>query len=183
MIKFKKLSEKAVMPVRATNGSAGYDLTCTYVTTEISECGQLVLVYHTDLALEIPEGFAGFLFPRSSVSKKSLRLCNSVGVIDSDYRGEVTGKFVVTTDVIPALYKEGERFAQLVILPVVNEEFVEAEELSETERGDGGYGSTDMAQSAPVEPNGSPEEKSELINQEATNEGSGGAENSPEQAE
>lgn len=181
-IKFKRLSEKAVQPIRATVGSAGFDLTSTHVTTEVSECGQLILVYHTDLAVEIPEGYMGLVFPRSSISKKSMRLCNSVGVIDSDYRGEITCKFTVTTDVIPSLYKEGERCAQLVIVPFMAADFIEAEELSETERGDGGYGSTDK-QSAPNAPVGSSEDKSELINQEGAPEGSGGEENIPEQAQ
>lgn len=143
MMKFKKLDPRAVAPVRATKDSAGFDLTATRITTEINECGQLILVYHTDLALEIPNGYVGLLFPRSSIFKKSLRMCNSVGVIDSDYRGEVTAKFVSTTDVVPAVYKEGERFAQLVIVPVlVDEEFTESDTLADTVRGEGGYGST-----------------------------------------
>ena len=123
------------------------------------------------------------MFPRSSISKKSLRLCNSVGVIDSDYRGEIMGKFIVTTDVIPSLYREGERFAQLVIMPVAIAEFIEAEELSKTDRGEDGFGSTDKEQSAPNTPDGFPEEKSELTNQEEVNEGSGEATNGLEQAE
>lgn len=181
-IKFKRLSEKAVVPIRTTVGSAGFDLTSTHVTTEVSECGQLILVYHTDIAVEIPEGYMGLVFPRSSIYKKSMRLCNCVGIIDSDYRGEINEKFIVTTDVIPSLYREGERFAQLVIVPFVAAEFVEAEELSETERGENGYGSTNE-QSAPNVPAGSPEDKSELINQEETSTGSGGEENIPEQAQ
>lgn len=184
-IKFKRLSEKAVQPIRATVGSAGYDLTSTHVTTEVSECGQLILVYHTDIAVEIPEGYMGLVFPRSSISKKSLRMCNSVGVVDSDYRGEITCKFIVTTDVIPSLYKEGERFAQLIIVPFAAAEFTEAEELSNTGRGEDGYGSTgaEKLQSAPDASAGSSEDKSELINQESEPEGSGGEENIPEQAQ
>ena len=171
------------MPVQATKGSAGFDLTATRITTELNECGQLVLVYHTDIAVEIPEGYEGQLRPRSSISKKSLRLCNAPGTIDSDYRGEITGKFISTTDVIPAVYKEGERFAQLVIAPVANNiEFIEVEELSSTDRGDGGYGSTGNLeiQSAPTG-SGSHEENPD-INQTATG-GSGGASNGPEQAQ
>lgn len=142
-LKFKKLSDKAVLPVKKTSGSAGMDLTATSITTEINECGQLVLVYHTDIAVEIPEGYVGLLFPRSSIYKKSLAQTNSVGVIDSDYRGEIMAKFKTTTDVVPAVYKEGETFCQLVIVPNPEFEIVEAEELTETERGEGGYGSTD----------------------------------------
>lgn len=142
IIKFKRLSEKAVQPSRATSGSAGYDLTCSRITTELNECGQVVLVYHTDLALEIPEGYEAQLRTRSSISKKSLRLCTGMSTIDSDYRGEISAKFIVTTDVVPSIYKEGERFAQLVIAKVESPEFQEADELSETDRGTGGFGST-----------------------------------------
>lgn len=141
-LKFKKLSEKAVLPVRAHKTDAGMDLTATSITTQINECGQLMLVYHTDLAVEIPEGYVGLLFPRSSVYKKSLAQTNSVGVIDAGYRGEIMAVFKTTTDVVPAVYKEGERFAQLVIVPIPEIEIVEADELSESDRGENGYGST-----------------------------------------
>lgn len=82
-LKIKRLSEEAILPIRAHEGDAGIDLTCTRITQEINDCGQLILVYHTDLAMEIPEGHVGLLFPRSSIASKSLTLCNSVGVIDS----------------------------------------------------------------------------------------------------
>lgn len=130
------------MPVRAHDTDAGLDLVATRITTEINECGQLIIVYHTDLALEIPKGYFGILVPRSSIYKKSLMLTNHAGIIDSGYRGEIMGKFRATTDVVPAVYKEGERFAQLLILPVYETEFEETAELSQTERGEGGYGST-----------------------------------------
>lgn len=141
-IKFKKLSEKAVLPKRAYIGDAGMDLTATKITTTINECGQLMLTYHTDLAVEIPEGFVGLLFPRSSVYKKSMALTNSVGVIDSGYRGEIMGVFKTTTDVIPSIYKEGERFCQLVIVQIPQFDVVEADELSPSDRGENGYGSS-----------------------------------------
>ena len=182
-VKFKRLSEKAVQPIRATEGSAGYDLTSTHVTTEVSECGQLILVYHTDLAIELPEGYAAYVFPRSSISKKSLRLCNSVGVIDSDYRGEIMGKFIVTTDVIPSLYREGERFAQLIIMPIATAEFIEAEELSETARGDEGFGSTNKEQSAPTGSQSLSESEDMSTNSETAQEGSGEAQSGLEQAQ
>lgn len=149
-LKFKKLSEKAVLPVRAHKTDAGMDLTATSITTQINECGQLMLVYHTDLAVEIPEGYVGLLFPRSSVYKKSLAQTNSVGVIDAGYRGEIMAVFKTTTDVVPAVYKEGERFAQLVIVPIPEIEIVEAEELSESDRGENGYGSTGTTVEEPV---------------------------------
>lgn len=145
-IKFKKLSDKAAMPVKANSTDAGFDLTVTNITTELNECGQLLIVYHTDLSMEIPEGYFGQIMPRSSIAKKSLRLTNSCGVIDSGYRGEIIAKFIATTDVVPAVYKVGDKFAQLLILPVPDVTFVESEELSESTRGEGGYGSTDNIQ-------------------------------------
>lgn len=83
VIKFKRLSDNAIAPVKAHVTDAGFDLTCTRITTEINECGQLVLVYHTDIAVEIPDGYFGALVPRSSISKKSLTLTNCIGVIDA----------------------------------------------------------------------------------------------------
>lgn len=149
VIRFKRLSDNAIAPVKAHATDAGFDLTCTRITTEINECGQLVLVYHTDIAVEIPDGYFAALVSRSSISKKSLLLTGGIGVIDSEYRGEITAKMKATTDVVPAIYKEGERFAQLLILPVPDVQFEESETLSETERGENGYGSTgDINESA-----------------------------------
>ena len=141
-VKFKRISDKAIMPIRAHKGDAGVDLTATQITTEINECGQVIIVYHTDLAVEIPEGYVGLLFPRSSISNKSLALSNSVGVIDNGYRGEIMAKMRATTDVVPAVYKVGERFAQLVIVAIPDFDIVEASELSVSDRGEDGYGST-----------------------------------------
>lgn len=184
-IRYKRLSEQAVAPVKAHSTDAGFDLTVSRITTELNECGQLVLVYHTDLALEIPEGWYGAIVPRSSISKKSVRQCNAPGTVDAGYRGEVTVKMMSTTDVVPSVYKIGERFAQLLILPVPEVDFVESEELSESDRGEGGYGSTgdnDLS-SAPTGSDGYPEKKSELTDQQTETEGSGGAQSGPEQAE
>lgn len=144
-LKIKRLIEDAILPIRAHKGDAGIDLTCTTITQEINECGQLIIVYHTGLAIEIPEGHVGLLFPRSSIAKKSLSLCNAVGVIDQGFRGEVVAKMRSTTDVVPAIYKPGERFAQLVIVPIPEVEITEVAELSETDRGEGGFGSTDTS--------------------------------------
>ena len=141
-VKFKRLSEKAVLPTRAHKGDAGVDLTCTGIDPVLNEAKQIIYVYHTDLAVEIPEGYVGLIFPRSSIYKKSLRQSNSVGVIDSGYRGEILVTFSPTTDVVPAIYQVGERFAQLVIVPCFDYDVEESEELSETDRGEGGFGST-----------------------------------------
>lgn len=149
-LKFKKLTEKAVLPIKAHATDAGLDLTCTAITTSLNECGQLMLVYHTGLAVEIPEGYVGLLFPRSSIYKKSLRQTNSVGVIDAGYRGEITVVMHTTTDVLPAVYKDGERFCQLIIVKLPDIEVVEAKELSESDRGEGGFGSTGNESSAPT---------------------------------
>lgn len=142
IVKFKKLSEKARTPNRAHKGDAGYDLTTSHITTEVGEDAKLVIVYHTDIAVEIPEGYVGLIFPRSSIFKKSLTLTNSVGVVDSGYRGEIMCKFKTNTDVVPSVYKEGERFAQLVIVPYLAVNFEEVTELSEGDRGTNGHGST-----------------------------------------
>lgn len=141
-LKFKKLDDKATMPVRAHKGDAGLDLTCTKIVPVRNACNQLLLEYHTGLAVEIPEGYMGLLFPRSSVFKTSLIQSNCVGVIDSGYRGEIKAIFRNTTDVIPAVFQEGERFCQLVIVPIPEITVVEASELSESDRGENGYGST-----------------------------------------
>ena len=134
---------EAVLPTRATAGDAGLDLYSTRITQEVDNSGKLVLVYHTDLAVEIPEGYVGMLFMKSGVAKRSISLCNCVGIIDSGYRGEIMGKFKVTTDAIPTVYQPGEAFGQLVIVPVWIMKPVMVEELSSTERGDMGFGEAD----------------------------------------
>lgn len=135
-VKVKKLVENAVIPHYAKSGDAGLDLTATSVEVQGDK-----VTYGCGLAFEIPKGHVGLLFPRSSNSKKDLLLTNSVGVIDSGYRGEITAVFK-KIEYLAKVYKVGERFAQLVILPYPEIELEEAEELSATERGTGGYGST-----------------------------------------
>lgn len=179
-IKFKRLTENAIAPVKAHATDAGFDLTCSSITTEINERGQLIIVYHTGLAFEIPEGYFGALVPRSSIANKTLTLTNCIGVIDAGYRGEVMAKMKATTDVIPAVYKEGERFAQLLILPVPEVQFEESTELSESDRGENGYGSTDQT-SAATGSQSLPESEGEPINSETATEPAAG-ENAPEQA-
>lgn len=137
------LESKAVLPTKAHPTDAGYDLTATRVTQELDEARKLLLVYHTDLAVEIPIGYVGLIFMRSSVSKTSLTLANAVAVIDSGYRGELILKYKVTTDALPRVYEPGEKVGQLVLVPcyMADTEFVP--ELSSTDRGEGGFGSTD----------------------------------------
>lgn len=140
-VRIKKLNEKAVIPTKAHATDAGFDLYCT--SREVN-WKKRQLVCHTGLAFEIPEGYVGLLFPRSSVSNKPLMMANSVGVVDSCYRGEVTAKFNITDTRQSAFshYQEGDRIAQMIIIPYPEIEFEEADSLSESDRGTGGYGST-----------------------------------------
>lgn len=139
-IKIKKLNENAVIPAYATEGSAGMDLTAT--SKHYDNEGNAV--YGTGLAFEIPKGYVGLLFPRSSNAKKDLLLSNSVGVLDSDYRGEVTFKFKQIRRMFgrERQYEVGDRIGQIIVVKHPKVVFVEAEELSDTKRGKGGYGST-----------------------------------------
>lgn len=141
-VKIKKLHPDAIIPTYAKVGDAGMDLTA--VNEQIDEYQNIC--YNTGLAIEIPKGFVGLLFPRSSNSKKDLLLSNSVGVIDSGYRGEIKMKFHHLKSPYMGIkfksYKKGDRIGQLIIIPYPQIEFEEVSELSETERGAGGYGST-----------------------------------------
>ena len=133
-IKFKKLNPNAVIPKRGTIGAAGFDLTA--VSMEVSAT---MIKYDTGIAVEIPPGYVGLVFPRSSVCKTGLSLANSVGVIDSDYVGELSAVFYLRSGC--RVYNVGDRIGQLLIVPIPEVEFMEVDELSETERGAGGYGS------------------------------------------
>jgi dUTP pyrophosphatase len=135
-VKIKKLQKDSVIPHYAKDSDARLDLTATRVWFEDSN-----VCYGTGLAMEIPKGYVGLIFPRSSNAKKELLLCNSVGVIDSNYRGEIMVKFK-TINGGSHIYSVGERIGQIIIMPYPQIEFKEVEELSETNRGDGGFGST-----------------------------------------
>lgn len=147
-VKIKKVHPNAIIPRYAKEGDAGLDLTATSMSYD--EFGNIC--YGTGLAFEIPQGYVGLIFPRSSICKSQLLLSNAVGVIDSGYRGEVSFKFKpslaldsfqnVTDRRRYGVYKVGERVGQMIIMPYPSIEFVEVDELSETERGEGGYGSS-----------------------------------------
>jgi len=140
-VKIKKLHPDAVIPRYAKIGDAGMDLTA--VSRNISE---YIATYGTGLSVEIPEGYVGLVFPRSSIYKVDMYLTNSVGVIDSGYRGEIMAKFsLIESTQFGKFYEIGERIAQLIILPYPQIEFEEVEELSNTERGIGGFGSTNKS--------------------------------------
>lgn len=166
-LKFKRLSADAVLPIRAHKNDAGLDLTCTKIESGVNDAREMLLIYHTDLAVEIPEGYVGLIFPRSSIYTKSISQTNCVGVIDSNYRGELKVVFRPTIAGVPEFYKVGERFAQLVIVPYLKADIVEAAELSESERGDNGFGSTGTTNedtSAPTapQPEAVPEEAADM---------------------
>lgn len=134
----KKLHPDAKLPAYAMEGDAGMDLTA--ISKEYNPYTNQV-IFGTGLAFEIPDGHVGLLFPRSSIYKTGLSLSNSVGVLDAKYRGEVKAIFNVD-DRPKKNYEIGDRICQLIVFPFPKMEVVEAQELSETERGSGGFGST-----------------------------------------
>lgn len=136
-VKIKKLSTEAVIPSYAKQGDAGLDMTAISMTKDEFKN----IVYGTGIAIEIPEGYVGLLFPRSSISKTNIALTNSVGVLDSGYRGEIMFKFKKIGSYYSP-YNVGDRIGQLIIVPYPKIEFEEVDKLSESERGAGGYGST-----------------------------------------
>jgi dUTP pyrophosphatase len=133
-VRFKKLHPDAIRPTYAKDGDAGLDLTA------ISKShNDKFIQYGTGIAVEIPKGYVGLIFPRSSVSKlEDFYLKNSVGVIDSGYRGEIMLRFNNSNE----SYKAGEKVGQLIIIPYPTIYLEEVDDLSSTERGDGGFGST-----------------------------------------
>lgn len=136
-VRIKRLVKNAVIPTYAKAGDAGMDLTATSVWRD----DEGNVCYGTGIAMEIPNGYVGLIFPRSSNAKKDLLLTNSVGVIDSGYRGQITLKFKAAFG-SNNIYNIGDRIGQIIIMPYPNIEFEEVDELSESERGKGGYGST-----------------------------------------
>jgi len=138
VVKVKKLSDNAVIPSYSKVGDAGMDLT---ITREI-ENTSFSVSYGFGISMEIPKNFVGLVFPRSSVRNQDLILSNCVGVIDSGYRGELQATFKKTNGLDSFKYKVGERGAQIIILPYPQVKMVESDELSDTERGTGGFGST-----------------------------------------
>ena len=150
-VRIKKLNELAVIPTYAKDGDAGMDVIATSIISDTPT----QITYGLGIALEIPKGFVGLVFPRSSIRKTGLQLSNSVGVIDSGYRGELQATFnklfggeamydeMKVNEIQPNdFYKVGDRVAQIMIIPHPDVEFNEAGELSDSERGEGGFGST-----------------------------------------
>lgn len=140
-VRVKKLDNRAILPTYGSDCAAGADLYALTGGEVVIEADQTVLI-HTGIALEIPTGYAGLIYARSGIAtKRGLAPANKVGVIDSDYRGEImvalhnhSGESQTVSD--------GERIAQMVIAPYLTVNFVESDELDDTKRGQGGFGST-----------------------------------------
>jgi dUTP pyrophosphatase len=150
-VKIQKISPLAKIPTYAKDGDAGMDVIATSIISDTPT----QITYGLGIALEIPNGFVGLVFPRSSIRKTGLQLSNSVGLIDSGYRGELQATFnklfggegmydeMKVNQMQPNdYYKVGDRVAQIMIIPFPPIEFEQVTQLSETERGDGGFGST-----------------------------------------
>lgn len=137
-IKVKKINENAVIPKYSKPGDAGLDLTAVSIVSNTT----FQVIYDTGLAIEIPEEHVGLIFPRSSICNYELELSNSVGVVDSGYRGTIRFVFNKTNGIDSLKYKVGDRIGQLLILPYPEIELVEVDELNDSERGHKGFGST-----------------------------------------
>ena len=138
LVKFKRLDDMASIPKYANPGDAGLDLVA--ISKKFNSNTETV-EYDTGLAFEIPEGYVGFLAPRSSICKTGLFLSNSIGILDSGFRASVRAIFRISNPALP-IYEVGDRVVQLVIVPAIQADLKEFGELSETKRGFGGFGST-----------------------------------------
>jgi dUTP pyrophosphatase len=137
-VNIKKLNKDAVIPRYSREGDAAVDLVAT---SKVIDPNNRVLTFGTGLAIEIPLGYVGKLYPRSSIYKTGLVMCNSVGIIDSNYRGEIQFKFKII-DAGDVTYQIGDRIGQLIIEPVLYMDFTEVQELTDTNRGESGFGSS-----------------------------------------
>lgn len=140
IVKIKKLNPKAQIPTYANPGDAGMDVTAVSVKYD-----ENYTEYGTGLSFEVPEGYVMLIFPRSSISKKDMILANSVGVLDSGYRGELKLRFknvCNSSKVERDLYNPGDKVGQIMIIPYPHIEFEDTDILSESKRGEGGFGST-----------------------------------------
>jgi dUTP pyrophosphatase len=137
-VKIKKVHTDAVKPKYAKESDAGMDL----VATSIIENTSFQITYGLGIAMEIPDGMVGLVFPRSSIRNTELMLSNSVGVIDAGYRGELQATFNKLNGLDSIAYNVGDRIAQIIIVPHPIVQIIEVDELSESKRGIGGFGST-----------------------------------------
>ncbi len=140
-VKFVKLNSYAIVPTYGTDCAAGADLYALPNGAVAIKPNETVLI-HTGIAMQIPDGYAGFIFARSGIAtKRGLAPANKVGVIDSDYRGEIMVAIHNHSTEVQEI-AGGERVAQMVIMPYIKAEFTECDTLEETERAAGGFGST-----------------------------------------
>lgn len=145
IVKFKKLHPEARTPTKAHITDAGFDLYSLDNGFFLHENHQLQL--STGIAVEIPKGYVGLIFPRSSICNTNLSLTNSVGVIDSGYRGEIKFKFrthLSDLDINKTSYNKGSKIGQLIVIPYPEIELVKVDELSDSERGTNGFGSSGL---------------------------------------
>jgi len=141
-VRIKKLNENAVVPTYGSDYSAGADLYAVLEKDKIEIPPHETVLVHTGLSFEIPEGYVGLVYARSGLAtKRGLAPANKVGVIDADYRGEVMVSLHNHSNVLQEI-DNGERVAQIVIAPFLKADFEETDELSDTVRGEGGFGST-----------------------------------------
>lgn len=140
-IRIKKLRENATVPTYGSDFAAGADLYAAIDEPVIIRAGETEFI-PTGFAFKIPEGYAGFVYARSGMaSKRSLAPANKVGVIDSDYRGEVMTA-LHNHGKVPQTVEPGDRIAQMIIAPYITAEFILSDSLDDTDRGEGGFGST-----------------------------------------
>ena len=166
-IKFKKILENAVQPVRVVDNGAGYNLVAKNIATDINERGQVNIVYHTGLGVEIPDGYVGVLNTPEDIHMKSIRMVSSP-IISGNIDDEIIVRYMTTTDVVPAVYRDGDVIAKLNIIKAEDVEFIEFIDTTNT--------------SAAESEQGLPETEGEPINPADTETASGGEENVPEQA-
>ena len=141
-VNFKKLNENAKVPTYGSPYSAGADLYALTNGETITFQPNETKIIHTGIAMEIPEGYAGLIYARSGIAnKRGLAPSNKVGVVDSDYRGEIMVSLHNHSDKVQEI-NDFERIAQMVITPFLKVDYTEVEELTDTERGEGGFGST-----------------------------------------
>lgn len=141
-LRVKKLSEGAKLPCYGSEHAAAADLFCLTDEDEILIAPETTVFVHTGIAMEIPEGCVGLIYARSGLgTKQGLAPANKVGVIDSDYRGEIIVALHNHSGEDRRIYN-GDRIAQIVITPYIHADFEKADELSSTSRGEGGFGST-----------------------------------------
>ena len=166
-IKFKKILENAVQPVRVVNNGAGYNLVAKDVTTEMNKRGQVHIVYRTGLGVEIPEGYVGVISTPDTLTETTLRM-TSAPIISGNIDDEIVVKYTNETKLAPAAYNLGEVIAKLTIIKAEDVEFIEF---------------IDTTSSATESEQSLPETEGEPINSEQTDTVSGGEENIPEQAQ